>query len=376
MRLVKETAIYNSVAVIVLCVAILILAACGESSPTAAPTTQAGATTGVAGGSSNPTGAAVGPIGTPNKTTVAPNMGLNVPTIQPITNGTAALPSIPGTSVVQLDPELLASTARLVPGVSNPTVQMFASDNTPDKLAADTDTSFLGAGYKFVFPGISKPSKLGITILGLYAKTGAPDILLSVTDVPTDVTLVSRSIGLPILSQASSQKYLDQVKGKKSVAILVAAIGVLQAFSSNIGITPQVPADLNATTAPATVSGSPATSAAPVIGEQDIPLYPGSKKTSSGAGAVGDTTDLYYVSSDDYAKITAWAKQAYTDKGWDGVATNEQNNLTTVTGRKGKYSLIVSILSPKARVNTNFDNFFKQANAGPDDTVMVVVITS
>ncbi len=372
MRFVKKTAIRNSVAVIVLGGAILILAACGESSPT----TQSGATTAVANGSNNATVTVAGAIGTPNKPTVPPNMGLNPPTILPITNGTAALPPIPGTTMVQLDPELLASTARLVPGVTNPTVQLFASDNTPDKLAADIDTSFLGAGYKFVFPGISKPTRLSSTILGLYSKAGAPDILLSVTDVPTDVSLVSRSIGLPALSQAASQKYLDQVKGKKSVAILVAAAGVLQAFSGNIGVTPQTGPDPNATTAPANTASSPVTTAVPAIGEQDIPVYPGSKKVNTGSGTVGDTTNLYYVSSDDYAKIIAWAKQAYTDKGWDGVTTNEQTAVTTLTGRKGKYSLIVSVLGPKARVNTNFDAYYKQANAGPNDTVMVVVITS
>ena len=339
MRGVKKTAARNSVAVIVLCGVVLILVACGESSPTVAPTTQASATTIGAG--------SAGAVGTPSKATIAPNMGLNLPTVPPITNGTAALPPVPGTTIVQLDPELLASTARLVPGVSNPTVQMFASDNTPATLAADTDTSFLGAGYKFVFPGISKPSMLGSTILGLYSKTGAPDILLSVTDVPTDVTLVSRSIGLPNLSQTSSQKYLDQVKGKKSVAILIAATGVLQAFSNNIGVTPQVPADLNTTTAPVTTPSGPATSVAPAVGEQDIPVYPGSTKANTGVASVGDTISLYYLSSDDYTKITAWAKQAYTDKGWDGVAVNEQSNLTTVTGRKGKYSLILRYLALK-----------------------------
>lgn len=348
----------------------VVLAACGEASTPGITPTTGSTTQSVSNTTSASSGQAGVTVAIP-PTNSTPGGMLITPALSPVTNGSATIPTVNNSTPIQIDQDLLAATIRLIPGSSNPTIQILSSSDTSETLADNVDKSFLAAGYKFVFPGISKPTKEGNTILGLYSKSGQADILISVADVPGDITLVNQTLGLPNLSKTSAQKFLDQVKGKKSVAFLLASANLMQNMSSTAGETP--PASLTSSTTVAAVAGTPAT---PSVGEQDIPVYPGSTKSANGSVSLGDTTSISYVSSDDYAKITAWAKQAYTDKGWDGVVTNEQGGATTLTGRKGKYSLVTTILGPKSRENSGLDFYFKQANAGPNDTVIVVVITS
>jgi hypothetical protein len=292
-----------------------------------------------------------------------------------VINGTATIPAISSVNEIIPDQDFIAPAIRTLPGVANPTVKILASSGPADKLATDANTALLGAGYAFVFPGADTPTKQGLTIYGLYSKVGQPDVLVVATDIPATPTLFIRT-GFPALSATNVQQLYSQLKGYTSVALLLVGSGIVQGLKDSAGAN-ITSASSTPTGSSTSVSGTVAsTPALPAVGEKDIPLYPGSKKVNTGSAVVGDTTSLYYVSSADYSQIVAWASPAFSSSGWDGVNTTEQSGATVLTGRKGKYNLILTIIGPSARTNSAFDVFIKQANAGPQDTVLVAVITS
>ncbi len=102
-----------------------------------------------------------------------------------------------------------------------------------DKVAATLDTALNGAGFRFSLPGESKPSNQGGAIVGFYTKADSSDILLSAVDIPADPNQLAGDL-IPGLSPATMQKFLAQVKGKKSLAVLIVAPGLLQAIFAGL----------------------------------------------------------------------------------------------------------------------------------------------
>jgi len=366
----------------------LALAACGaDPTATPAPTTAAATTVAatVAPTTAPTTVAPTKAATTAPATTVAATTAATAVATTAATSATTAatanlsLPAITGASELQLDASIVKEIGKVVPGLTNPTVKLYVSEDDAEKLANNADTILNGAGYKFGLPGSTKPAKQGDQVVGFYVKSGSPDILLASGAIPANPDDLGRSLNIPGLDAAAIQKLTDQVKGKKSLMVLLAAPGLLQTLLGATGTTTTTTAVATtaATGASTAVAGS-TTAAATTggeVGETDIPIYAGAKRVDKVSGSLGGLTSLYYVSSDDYAKITGWAKQAFIDKGWADVQTLEAGGATVITGKKGNSNLLGTIVGPKARGDASFDSVIKQAEAGPNDTVIAVVVT-
>lgn len=352
----KRFVLANTFVVISLLAFSLVLAACGSDNTPAATTTSA-ATMNV----NNDGGPA---------TKVSTNVTASAAT--PAAN--SSLPAVKGTTELTLDQNVILAANSFIPGATNPTFKILVSADSSDNLTTATNNAFLNAGYTFAFPGATQPIKQGDTTVALYTKSGSPDVLISIRDVPTDVTVLSRDV-IPGLQADAAQKLLGQLKSQKSMMLVVTANHLMQFLGAQAGLTPPTGAVTTALTTPApTANGTNPTATAIPVSENDLPLYANSTK-AVGPTTLGDTFSISYVTSDAYDSVVTWAKSAYTAKGWQGITSNEQAGATIFTGRKNSATLIATIMGPQARSNAGFDTFFKQANAGPNDTVIVVVVT-
>lgn len=354
----KRFVLANTFVAVLLMSLSLILAACGsDNTPTTSTTVSTTSTTSattttsnsISNSSTNPTVSAATPAGTSSATN---------------------LPAIQGATAINVDQSVIAAATGTLPGVTNPTFQILSSGDTADNFTTAINKAFINAGYKFAFPNATQPVKQGDNTVALYTKSGSPDVLISTYSVPTDVNVLSRNI-LPGLQADAAQKLLDELKNQKSIALVLTASNLTQFLGAEAGLTPPTGGIPTVVATPA-VTGSATT--APPVNENDLPVYANSTK-AVGPTTVGDTFSVSYVTSDSYDNVVTWSKTAYTAKGWQGITTNEQAGATIFTGRKGSSTLIATILGPQARSNAGFANFFSQANAGPNDTVIVVVVT-
>ncbi len=212
--------------VVMLMLAALVLAACGES-PTATPAaTQAALAT-----NNNAANATTGAATTPKEA---------IATTSAATTGSkagAALPNVGGATEVTLDPTIykVFKTA-FVEGLSKEAVtlpdlaiKVYSSDNETAKLTDNTDTAFTAASYKFSDITNSGQTKMtfqngGAT--GFYTKTGAADLIPIIADAAQfSKTTTSPPPGV---DAATYQKFSDQFKGKKSALIILSATGIVQ----------------------------------------------------------------------------------------------------------------------------------------------------
>lgn len=123
----------------------------------------------------------------------------------------------------------LKSTFGSVGAPSDLVISIYVSDNEPTKMADITDAAFVGAGYKFtdVLGSDTKLTSKNNTGTGFYTKTGASDVLVSLSDSSPYTTNSTPPSGVdPTLYQ----KFLDQIKGKKSVVALFSATNLVQSF--------------------------------------------------------------------------------------------------------------------------------------------------
>lgn len=151
---------------------------------------------------------------------------------------TLTLPAIAGTTEVPLDPAIKAEIVKqLPPQLKDAAFKLFVSDDTPDKVVTGADTALTGAGYKFAIPGQTKPVEQSGTFAGLYSKAGSPDLLFAITAVPTDTTQLN-NLNIPGITAADAQKFLDQVKGHKTIAVFIGAPNLLQLLTQGLAATP------------------------------------------------------------------------------------------------------------------------------------------
>lgn len=194
--------------------AALLLAACGEEA-TATPNPTTAAATSTTNTTSNTTSAA-----TAAATTAATSSGAAG------TNNTA-LPSFAGTTEVQVDQSITAEVAKQL-GIPNLGVKLFTSDDDSTKVGDTADTSLTAQGYAFAIPGLAKPLSQNGGSVGLYSKTGSSDILFTAVPIPNNAADVSKNI--PGIDQAAAQKFADQIKGKKTLLIVMTGPDLLQAL--------------------------------------------------------------------------------------------------------------------------------------------------
>ncbi|HEX2911891.1 MAG TPA: hypothetical protein VH186_13870 [Chloroflexia bacterium] len=203
-----------------------LLTACGDSptatpAPTTAAATTVASTTAAATATTSSGGSAAtaGPTVAGGVATTAANVS------------TAVVPSISGTTEIQLDTSFLTEFLKQVPVGSNATVHAYVSDDDPAKVAGNTDTALKGAGYQFGLPGFTAPITQGDSTLGLYSKTGTQDILFATIKIPTAEADL-QNFNAPGVSQEAIQKFISQVKGKNTMLLVVTAPNLLQTLIS------------------------------------------------------------------------------------------------------------------------------------------------
>ncbi len=160
---------------------------------------------------------------------------------------------------ITLDPALKAALTKAAPSVADLKIQMFVSDDEPKHLATNTEAEITKAGYKFALPGATSLVQSGTAYTGGYTLTGSPDILFvigTLTDDPTQLAKNLKDFDLPGMEQIDQTKFLAQVKGHKSLILLMTGTGLGAALSGGATTTPV------ATTAPVVTTAPVATTAA------------------------------------------------------------------------------------------------------------------
>ncbi len=136
----------------------------------------------------------------------------------------ARIPTFAGLKEFEVSPEIAGAATRQIPNLTNASVKYYFSDEAPDKVATSVNADLTGAGYKFAIPGQNKPIKTGEAYAGFYAKAGAPDISITISD-PAKTGQLLKVAGV---SEVTIQQYNEQLKDKKSVLVLLTANNLLQ----------------------------------------------------------------------------------------------------------------------------------------------------
>ena len=174
-------------------------------------------------------------LGSPTATRVP--YAVAVTTVPAIVVGTTAasttIPIISGATEVTLDAAFSTELAKQIPGLNNPIIKLYVSNDDAQKLADNADLAFTGAGYKFGLPGMTKPT--------FYVKTGSVDILLETGTVPADAGDFSKALNIPNMTTEETKKLTDQIKGKKSMLIIIAAPDLLESMMAAASSSTAVP---------------------------------------------------------------------------------------------------------------------------------------
>jgi Domain of unknown function (DUF4352) len=243
--------------------------AASNSTPAATNTTPA---------ASNPTPAAIGTTpatsGTaPARPTNAP--GLPNPNATPVATGgnaSAAVPTIPGTIEIQVPPSVNQEFFKQL-GVSDNGkffLRMYVSTSVGDKLAEDAHGAVLKSGYQFGIPGFSELIKQEDAFVGLYTKSGAPDLMM----VGGAVTGNTTDFGDLEISKEELEKIKAQFKDAKSILLFVGGTNLINTIGGAATI-PEPDATANPNPNPARtpvpssgtpVSRTPVPASSPVSG--------------------------------------------------------------------------------------------------------------
>ena len=178
--------------------AMLVLSACSDAAETATPV--------------------------PPTATVAPTTAAATATASG--TSTADIPAISGTNEIQVDSSISAEVAKQL-GVPTLAVKLYTSDDDAAVVGDHADAALTGKGYSFGIPNQTKPISQDNGTVGLYSRSGADDILFTAVPIPANAD-VSGSI--PGIDAASAQKFTDQVKGKKTLLVVMSGPSLLQAL--------------------------------------------------------------------------------------------------------------------------------------------------
>lgn len=215
-----------------LLVVTLMLAACGDQTATPVPATTAPASTAAATTAVTTRAAATTAAATSAATTsVATTAAATTSAAATSAADTIQLPAIAGLKEIELDAAFKAEIGKQTPQLQNFAIKGYVSDDSDEKVAASLDTALTGAGYKYALPGATKISKQGDSYFGLYAKAGALDLLVAVQQIPADPAKLADG-PTPGVSQEVIQKFVDQVKGKKTFISIIGSKDILKAVAN------------------------------------------------------------------------------------------------------------------------------------------------
>lgn len=201
---------------------------------------------------------------------------------------TLTLPAIPSTTEITLDPAIRTEIVKQLPAqLKDAVLKVFVSDDTADKVASSVDTALTAGGYKFGIPGQTKPVDQSGTFAGLYLKAGSPDLLFAITTVPTN-TAELNNLNIPGITAADAQKFLDQVKGHKTLAIAIGAPNLLQSLAQLGGATTTPSGQAASTTAAVTVGATVGATPRVTVGANaTVTIRPTPAPAQGGAPASG-----------------------------------------------------------------------------------------
>jgi hypothetical protein len=114
----------------------------------------------------------------------------------------------------------------------------------------------------------------------------------------------------------------------------------------------------------------------PEVGEKEIPVYPGAKRLNEISYSERGVTRVVYLSPDDYREISTWMKKNLEDGGWSEVSTMDNNGASVVLAKKGKYTLLGTLVGPKAHTNPNYDLLVREAKPATSDTIIALVVAA
>lgn len=161
-------------------------------------------------------------------TTVAPTTAETTTAAVTTASGTAAadVPVISGTTEVQADPSISAQVAKQL-GVPTLAVRLYTSDDDTAVVGDHADAALTAKGYSFGIPNQTKPLSQDNGTVGLYSRSGSDDVLFTAVPIPANAD-VSGSI--PGIDAAAAQKFADQVKGKKTLLVVMTGPSLVQAL--------------------------------------------------------------------------------------------------------------------------------------------------
>lgn len=161
-------------------------------------------------------------------TPVLPTATVAPTTVAATASGTPTvdIPAITGTTEVQVDSSISAEVAKQL-GVPTLAVRLYTSDDDGAVVGDHADAALTAKGYSFGIPNQTKPISQDNGTVGLYSRSGSDDILFTAVPIPANAD-VSGSI--PGIDAASAQKFTDQVKGKKTLLVVMTGPSLLQAL--------------------------------------------------------------------------------------------------------------------------------------------------
>ncbi len=140
---------------------------------------------------------------------------------------TLPLPTLSGLTEIQVDKAIQVAIAKQAgPQLQDAITRLYLSSDTPDNLAPSLDKTLTAAGFKFGLPGFNQLTKQGDTYLGLYTKAGQPDLLAVLSPIPSDPAQLVAQFTLPGVDSTTNQKFIDQLKDKKALLIILAGSGL------------------------------------------------------------------------------------------------------------------------------------------------------
>ncbi len=195
-----------------------------QATPTVATTTSAATSQSVTTQAANFTDVAVTNSPSNKQSTAA--APVNSPASEAIAK---SLPAISGAKDLVIDQNAITDLVKKL-GIPGAATRLYVSDDLSMKLAKNTDTVLLNTGWKFAMPNATGPQRQNDKVVSLYTRPDQPDIYFAITDLPTDPKQLDK-INLPGLSQTAAQGVASQLKGHRSLMILIVAPGMSQGAS-------------------------------------------------------------------------------------------------------------------------------------------------
>ncbi len=167
-------------------------------------------------------------------TTTGPGATANVGDSDSIFSSSSGKFSLPGTTLVTIDPGVesvlkgLLSSGATAPDMA---LQIYASDNETPILGENADAALVKAGYVFHDVRNGSDTKMivnGNDGAGAYTKAGGPDVIL----YAREASALTSGGTPPGVDAAQYQKLVAQLQGKKSVLIVLSGTNLFQGLAN------------------------------------------------------------------------------------------------------------------------------------------------